>query len=73
LEIQEPATELFVYAAMMFAVIGIFIVLAMRYEYVDEHELELSEDGSPTGSLGEEEEKSHSSRKNLSPPKQEME
>uniref|UniRef100_A0A914V5Q8 Uncharacterized protein n=1 Tax=Plectus sambesii TaxID=2011161 RepID=A0A914V5Q8_9BILA len=33
--IKEPATEFFVYAALMFSVMLIFIVLAMRYKYVD--------------------------------------
>lgn len=41
MEIADPVLEFFVYAAMMFAVIGIFIFLAMRYQYVDEHNLEI--------------------------------
>jgi solute carrier family 15 oligopeptide transporter 1 len=35
MQIADPVAEFFVYAAMMFAVMGIFIVLAMRYQYVD--------------------------------------
>jgi hypothetical protein len=35
LEISDPVAELFVYAALMFLVIAIFIVLSMRYQYVD--------------------------------------
>lgn len=48
MEIADPVLEFFVYAAMMFAVIGIFIFLAMRYQYVDEHNLEIPE--TPTSS-----------------------
>lgn len=34
--VSEPATEFFVYAIMMITVIGIFIMLAMRYTYAEE-------------------------------------
>ncbi|CAI4225729.1 unnamed protein product [Auanema sp. JU1783] len=36
--IPEPAAEFFVYAVLMVLVMGVFILLAMRYEYVDEEE-----------------------------------
>lgn len=33
--VSDPATELFVYAGLMFAVMAVFVVLAIRYKYVD--------------------------------------
>uniref|UniRef100_A0A183CM14 Solute carrier family 15 (Oligopeptide transporter), member 1 n=1 Tax=Globodera pallida TaxID=36090 RepID=A0A183CM14_GLOPA len=33
--------EFFVYAALMFAVIGLFVLLSMRYKYVDENNLHI--------------------------------
>lgn len=33
--VADPAMELFVYAGLMFAVMAVFIVLAIRYKYVD--------------------------------------
>jgi hypothetical protein len=33
--VEDPAIELFVYAGLMFAVMAVFIVLAIRYKYVD--------------------------------------
>ncbi len=39
--VSDPATEFFVYALLMFAVIGVFIALAMRYTYVDERQEEM--------------------------------
>uniref|UniRef100_A0A915MSS3 Oligopeptide transporter 1 n=1 Tax=Meloidogyne javanica TaxID=6303 RepID=A0A915MSS3_MELJA len=41
LEIPDPVAEFFIYATLMFLVIGIFIILAVRYIYVDEHNLEI--------------------------------
>lgn len=38
--VSEPATEFFVYAALMFIVMGIFILMAMNYTYVDERAFE---------------------------------
>ncbi|KAL3090065.1 hypothetical protein niasHS_006517 [Heterodera schachtii] len=40
-QISDPVEEFFIYAALMFAVIGLFVLLAMRYKYVDEHNLEI--------------------------------
>uniref|UniRef100_A0A0N4ZUJ0 Oligopeptide transporter 1 n=1 Tax=Parastrongyloides trichosuri TaxID=131310 RepID=A0A0N4ZUJ0_PARTI len=37
--IEDPAYELFFYAALMFAVIGVFILLAINYTYVDPDEI----------------------------------
>uniref|UniRef100_A0A0K0EZC0 Oligopeptide transporter 1 n=1 Tax=Strongyloides venezuelensis TaxID=75913 RepID=A0A0K0EZC0_STRVS len=37
--IEDPAYELFFYAALMFAVIGVFALLAMRYKYVNPDEI----------------------------------
>lgn len=37
--IEDPAYELFFYAALMFAVIGVFILLSMRYKYVNPDEI----------------------------------
>lgn len=34
--IQEPAMEFFVYAALMLIVIGVFVLIAMNYTYVEE-------------------------------------
>uniref|UniRef100_A0A183CK51 IgGFc_binding domain-containing protein n=1 Tax=Globodera pallida TaxID=36090 RepID=A0A183CK51_GLOPA len=34
-QISDPVEEFFVYAALMFAVIGLFVLLSMRYKYVD--------------------------------------
>ncbi|VDL70711.1 unnamed protein product [Nippostrongylus brasiliensis] len=34
--IPEPATEFFFYASLMLLTLGVFIVLAIRYKYVDE-------------------------------------
>ncbi|VDN02760.1 unnamed protein product [Thelazia callipaeda] len=39
--VAEPATEFFVYAFLVVVVIGIFIVLAMRYTYVEERDEKL--------------------------------
>uniref|UniRef100_A0A914HEN2 Uncharacterized protein n=1 Tax=Globodera rostochiensis TaxID=31243 RepID=A0A914HEN2_GLORO len=36
-QISDPVEEFFVYAALMFAVIGLFVLLSMRYKYVDEN------------------------------------
>ncbi|KAI6204173.1 hypothetical protein M3Y94_00641600 [Aphelenchoides besseyi] len=33
--VADPAMELFIYAGLMFAVMAVFIVLAIRYKYVD--------------------------------------
>jgi solute carrier family 15 oligopeptide transporter 1 len=38
--IHEPALEFFFYAFLMFIVIGIFILIALNYKYVDEEALE---------------------------------
>uniref|UniRef100_A0A914HDU5 Uncharacterized protein n=1 Tax=Globodera rostochiensis TaxID=31243 RepID=A0A914HDU5_GLORO len=40
-QISDPVEEFFVYAALMFAVIGLFVLLSMRYKYVDEHNLHI--------------------------------
>jgi hypothetical protein len=37
-------SEFFIYAGMMFAVMELFILLAMRYEYVDNTEVEKEEE-----------------------------
>jgi hypothetical protein len=37
-------TEFFIYAGMMFAVMGLFILLAIRYKYVDGTEYETEEE-----------------------------
>jgi hypothetical protein len=38
--IKEPATEFFFYAGLMLLIIGIFVIIAMNYNYVDEDDLE---------------------------------
>lgn len=38
--IHEPALEFFFYAFLMFIVVGIFILIAVNYKYVDEEALE---------------------------------
>lgn len=41
--VADPAMELFVYAGLMFAVMAVFIVLAIRYKYVDPKVFESSD------------------------------
>lgn len=38
--IKEPAAEFFFYASLMFLIIGVFVIIAMNYQYVDEDDLE---------------------------------
>ncbi|KAI6225863.1 Peptide transporter 3 [Aphelenchoides besseyi] len=38
--IKEPATEFFIYAFLMILVIGVFMVIAMNYQYVDRSDLD---------------------------------
>ncbi|VDN38848.1 unnamed protein product [Gongylonema pulchrum] len=39
--VAEPATEFFVYAFMMIVVIGIFIMLAVRYTYAEDRNMQM--------------------------------
>lgn len=41
--IKEPAMEFFFYSFLMLLVIGIFVVIAMQYKYVEEGQMEDSE------------------------------
>jgi hypothetical protein len=46
--VANPAMELFVYAGFMFAVMAVFIVLAIRYKYVDPKVFEADQTGYDT-------------------------
>lgn len=41
--IHEPAMEFFVYAGLMLAVIGVFVLIAMNYTYVEDDGVEMAE------------------------------
>ncbi|VDN17675.1 unnamed protein product [Gongylonema pulchrum] len=50
--VAEPATEFFVYAFMMIVVIGIFIMLAVRYTYAEDRNMQMKFTEKQSQSIG---------------------